>query len=80
MRSAWSNRALRMKARYLPMVNWKELRQRTEVHRSVPVLIRFVRTVLRYTDIGGLGVRELSHLSAKPRELQARHFLVQVFW
>ena len=48
--------------------------------RSVPILISFVRAVLRYTDVGGLGFRELGQLGAKFRELQARHFLVQVLW
>src|ERR1700683_4844719 len=50
-------------------------------HRgSVAVLLGFVRSVLRYSDVGGLGFRELGQLGAKPAELQAGHFLVQVFW
>ena len=48
--------------------------------RSVPVLISFVRAVLRYTDVRSLGFREFGQLRAKLRELQARHFLVQVLW
>lgn len=38
-------------------------------HGSVPVLISFVRPLLRYIDVDGLGFRELRQLGAQPPEL-----------